>query len=255
MTTDNHNHLKNMLQSVTPNTVFLSHWLEQKGISRDLQQYYKKSAWISTIGAGAFARPQDKLEWYGGVYAIQHQATLPAHPGGLTALSLQGFAHYLRVGGEKVYIFTDTTTRLPKWFLQYDWRQTLDVYSTRFLPSKLSLVEYQTNGFKIYISSPERAILECLYLTPEKMDMVECYHLMEGLLNLRPTEVQTLLEHCNSVKVKRLFLYMADKAGHAWLKYIDKTKINLGSGDRSLIKDGIYIKNYGIVVPKELADL
>ena len=85
--------------------------------------------------------------------------------------------------------------------------------------------------------------------------MVECYHLMEGLLNLRPTEVQTLLEHCNSVKVKRLFLYMADKAGHAWLKYIDKTKINLGSGDRSLIKDGIYIKNYGIVVPKELADL
>lgn len=42
------------------------------------------------------------------------------------------------------------------------------------------------------------------------------FELMEGLNNLRPNQVQDLLEKCESVKVKRLFLYLAEKAGHEW---------------------------------------
>ncbi|MBN1144259.1 MAG: type IV toxin-antitoxin system AbiEi family antitoxin domain-containing protein [Bacteroidales bacterium] len=43
------------------------------------------------------------------------------------------------------------------------------------------------------ISSPERALLECLYLTPNHFDMVECYQVLEGLSNLRPKVLHRLI--------------------------------------------------------------
>ena len=92
----------------------------------------------------------------------------------------------------------------------------------------------------------------CLYLTPKKQELVECYEIMEGLNNLRPKQVQELLEACTSIKVKRLFLYMAEKARHDWFKYIDLEGIDLGNGKRSLVKEGVYISKYQITVPKAL---
>jgi len=95
--------------------------------------------------------------------------------------------------------------------------------------------------------------MECLYLAPKSQPLLEVFELMEGLNNLRPAAVQELLERCSSVKVKRLFLYMADKAGHEWLSHIKLSKIDLGSGKRAIVKGGVYISKYEITVPKELA--
>ena len=81
---------------------------------------------------------------------------------------------------------------------------------------------------------------------------MEVFELMEGLNNLRPVSVQKLLEGCTSVKVKRLFLYLADKACHEWLSYIDLDKVALGSGKRAIVNDGVYVSKYQITVPKEL---
>ena len=79
--------------------------------------------------------------------------------------------------------------------------------------------------------------------------------MMEGLNNLRPKSVQKLLEDCTSIKVKRLFLYMADKAKHEWLNFVELDKVDLGSGKRSIVSDGVYIPKYQITVPKELEKL
>lgn len=94
--------------------------------------------------------------------------------------------------------------------------------------------------------------MECLYLAPQIQDLVECFDLMEGLNNLPPAQVQNLLENCQSVKVKRLFLYMAEKAKHSWFNHIDTSKIDLGKGKRSIVKQGAFVEKYGITVPKEL---
>jgi hypothetical protein len=40
---------------------------------------------------------------------------------------------------------------------------------------------------------------------------------MEGLNTLRPDLVQELLEKCSSVKVKRLFMHLAEQFQHPWL--------------------------------------
>jgi hypothetical protein len=255
MSTERHSKIKSLLQSVPNGTVCLAGWLESIGISGNLQKRYKHSGWLASIGTGAFIRSDDKVEWPGGIYAIQKQAYLGIHPGGLTALSLQGAAHYIRLGDETIYLFAEPRTGLPKWFKLHNWGQHYEFVRTGFLPEGVGLTLLEEKAFSIEISTPERAILECLYTAPKFVDLVECYQIMEGLISLRPELLQELLEKCTSIKVTRLFLYMADKANHRWLKYLDKTKFNMGTGDRSIVKNGVYAANYGIVIPKELAGL
>ena len=242
-----------MLELHKPGTVVLAKWLENLGISRELQKNYKKSGWLEKLGPGAYKRPADQVTWQGGLYAIQQQAELQLHAGALTALSLQGQSHYFRISGEKIFLFSAHKTILPQWFKGHEWGQKVHHIKTSFLPEDLGLTQHEEKTFSIIISAPERAILECLYLAPTKLDLIECYHLVEGLSNLRPKLMQELLEKCSSVKVKRLFLLMASKAQHQWLAFIDLNKIDLGKGDRSIIKGGVYNAHFHISVPKELA--
>lgn len=238
-----------------PDTVILASWLEANGFSYDLQQRYRKSGWLHSIGFGAFKRPNDTVTWQGGIFSLQQHAKYPVHVGGLSALSLLGASHYLRSGKETVYLFTPHSMNLPSWFRNYNWGVVLDHKRTSFLPDGLAMVNHEIMKFTITISSIERAFLECLYNAPRKMDMLESYQIMTGLVNLRPRLVQSLLEECNSVKVKRLFLYMADKAKHQWFDYLNTDSVNLGNGDRSIVKKGVYNSKYKITIPQEVDQL
>lgn len=64
--------------------------------------------------------------------------------------------------------------------------------------------------------------------------------------------MQRLLEDCSSIKVKRLFLYLAEKAGHSWFDYMKLDNVDLGKGKRSLVKNGVLVNKYEITVPQEL---
>ena len=77
---------------------------------------------------------------------------------------------------------------------------------------------------------------------------------MEMMTTLRPALVQQLLEECSSIKVKRLFLYMAEKAGHNWFSALNLSKLDLGKGIRNISATGRYDNNYQIIIPTELAD-
>lgn len=161
-------------------------------------------------------------------------------------------AHYLELSSQKVYLFGAKGENIPAWFLNHDWKTKVDYFSTKFLDSTLGLTDFQVKAFTIKISGPARAMLECLYLSPEKQDLIDCYQLMESLNNLRPKQVQELLENCSSVKVKRLFLYLAEKSGHSWFNHLQTEKIFMGKGKRSLVKNGVYIPKYQITVPEAL---
>ena len=241
-----------MLDQHRPGTVCLSSWLQNLSISNNLQKRYRRSGWLVAIGKGAFVRPLDLVGWQGGLYALQAQAGLPIHAGAMTALSMQGFAHYVCMGAERVYLFAPPKTPYPSWFKNHDWGTRIQLFRTSILPDGLGLSNHEEKTFSIRISAPERAILECLHLAPEKLGLVECSQVLEGLTTLRPKILQPLLEQCSSIKVKRLFLYLASRAGHAWLKRIDTSKLELGTGDRTVTKGGVYVSQYGITVPNEL---
>lgn len=244
--------INQLLQSQPSGVVFLSSWLVEHGYSHDLLRKYKDSNWLTSIGPGAMIRTGEEVGCEGAIYALQEQSGLSVHLGGRTALSLLGRTHYLDFNVKKIFLFCKSGSKLPTWFLDYDWGYEIEQINTSFLPSDKNLSPIEQKTFSIKISNPERAILECLYLTPKIHSFIECYELMEGLNNLRPNHVQALLEQCGSIKVKRLFLYMAEKANHNWFNYIKTEKIDLGSGKRALLNDGIYKPKYKITVPREL---
>jgi hypothetical protein len=244
--------LNQLLQSVPTDTVILSSWLKERGYSADLQKVYRNSNWLESIGTGAMIRKGDQVSYEGAVFALQKQANSSIHPGGRSALSLQGKAHFLELSSTSVTLFGMVNEKLPAWFRNYDWEIDLRHYSTDFLSPSLGLVEFETKNFSFKVSNPSRAMMECLYLVPKKQSLLECYEIMEGLTNLRPSTVQQLLEDCKSIQVKRLFLYLAEKADHAWFKHIKTEQIELGRGKRSIIQGGTYNAKYQITVPGEL---
>jgi len=234
-------------------TVSVYPWLANKGFNRKLIERYKKSGWVSPVGRGAVKRLDDQPQWEGGIYALQEQLHLPVHIGGKTALQMSGYAHFLPMTNKGVvYLFKPIETRLPGWFQKYDWGRSVEIVGAKlFLGEKrLGLTEKKLGTFAVKVSSPERAILEDLYLVPQQESFEEAYYLMEGLRTLRPAMVQSLLESCNSIKAKRLFMYMADKSNQTWVKKLDLKKIDLGKGKRAVVKGGVFDKKYQITIPK-----
>ena len=144
-------------------------------------------------------------------------------------------------------------TKLPAWFKRHDWKMPIKHTATSVLPKELGLVDHAEKTFHVQMSGPERAMVECLHLVPTEFDLVECFQLMQGLGNLRPQVVAELLTVCTSVKAKRLFLYLAEKAEHQWLTFVDQSSVDLGKGERSLCKGGVYVPKYHLVVPQALA--
>jgi len=255
MATQNEYKLKTLFKELQPGCIVTSVWLSEMGISKDLKNYYLKSGWLEALGRGGYKKPGDHVEWQGALNAIQKQSGTKVHVGGLTALSLQGFSHYFRLSSETLYLYTPANTKLPKWFSDYNWNYKLFHKQSNFLPDNIGLRQMEVKSILVKISTPERAILECLILTPQIFDLVECYQLLEGLVNLKPKLIAELLTHCNSVKVKRLFLYMAEKINHQWFQFLKIDDVDLGKGSRSLADSGIYNAKYMISIPKELEQL
>ena len=88
MTANNGTNIKRLLNLHVPGTVLSASWLADRGFSYDLQQYYRKSGWLESIGTGAFKRPIETVDWSGALYTLQQRLKLPVHPGGLTAITV-----------------------------------------------------------------------------------------------------------------------------------------------------------------------
>lgn len=245
--------INKLLHSQPYGTVFSSIWLKRNGYSYALQQRYRESGWLESIGNGATKRIGDQISVEGGIYTLQDQLGLSVHIGGKSAIARLGRSHYLQMGISELQLFGIQNEQLPKWFSEFDWGVKIDYRATGFLPRDMGTEDFPKGNFTIKISGLARALLECLYAS-DGHDLVQCYELLESMNGLRPKLVQALLENCSSVKVKRLFLFMAEKAGHSWLKYINLEAIDLGSGTRSLVKQGTYVQKYNITLPKELID-
>lgn len=245
--------INQLLKDWPKGSVAVSSWLNERGINRKLLYVYQKSSWLNSIGGGAFVRSDDKVNWMGGLYAIQSQLRLPIHAGGKTALQLKGFAHFLSFGKETdVFLFGSSGVKIPTWFKSYHWENKIHYTTTKlFNDDKEGLTHFEEESLSFAISATERAIMEVLHLFPRWSSFEEGRLLFEGLTTLRPVLVQTLLEKCTSVKVKRMFLYLADESGHDWRKQLNLSKVNLGKGKRDLVKGGNLNTLYNIVVPKK----
>jgi len=272
------NKLNQLEQSLPEGLLVDAAWLEQHGYSRSLRSQYVSGGWLKHPARGVFRRPRGELSWEQVVVSLQTLLQTPVSIGGKTALELQGYAHYLPQNIESVHLYSDV--KLPSWLYKLPLDQKFVVHNRlRFLPEvnieaktlslntpteagsqialkgALRVISWGQWGWPLFISTPERAYLELLDELPKNETFQLLDVTMEGLTNLSPRRMQALLESTNSIKVKRLFFFFADRHQHAWFKHISPDKIYLGTGKRMLVKSGKFNSKYQITVPKELAEV
>lgn len=243
----------NSLRQQTPSDgIMLTSWLEKSGFSRSEVYDYMKSGWLQRITTGVYQFTGDTPSLYGILASYQKQVGLKYHIGAASALEMKGFSLYIAMGKPTAVVFSPARPPLPKWLNEAELDMSLVEVSTKVI-GDIGIEQMDYRGQALTVSSPERAIIECILLSPSRYDLTDVYYLMEMLTSLRASLVQQLLEGSSSVKVKRMFLYMAEKARHRWFARLDLSRISLGSGTRSFAKGGVKVNAYDIVIPKELA--
>lgn len=253
-------------------------WLEKHSYSRALRNKYVVRGWLDQLARGVYRRPaptlkgeaREGLRWQPVVISLQTLLGYSYAVGGRTALELQGFAHYLSARHREIHLYG--TQKPPGWTfkLKLDDRFVFHNASRLFTSEVMRphrSKDHSENGLQqssyvrqtwgqwewpLTMSSPERAIFELLDEVPQRETFHQADVLIEGLSNLSPRRLQTLLTVCRSVKVKRLFLWFAERHQHAWLNKLDRNRIDLGKGNRMLVRGGKLDPKFKITVPESI---
>ena len=230
--------------------VITSSWLHNHGISYRMLHHHScsDSSILENIGAGAYVigGQRENLQISGGLFSLQTQLNIKFHIGALSSLENgHSSRHFVTFNDSSLEIFLDENRKFPKWF-GGTFKGKYRLFQTRFLNTDVGLQNANFQGFDLRVSCVERAVLEAIFLN--SLSLREIAQIMEMLTNLRPKILQDLLENCSSIRVKRVFLYLAEKQKHSWFDFLDLSRINLGKGKRVISNSGKLDKKYGIVI-------
>lgn len=246
----------NRINLLVPEGVAIpAQWLREQGYSRQSLNQYKQRGYLLSPARGVYVLPGTELNWQGVVLGLQHLLKMELHVGGISALGMQGKAHYLPLGGEKqVHLWA--STKLPAWVQGCGLQQSLVEHQRALFLNKadigLEALASHKRDWQLRVSSPERAMFElCAELDDSETAFMFALEVMEGLSNLRPNLLNTLLQACTHVKAKRVFLCLAEHCQYAWWQKIDIASLELGSGKRQVVKNGKLNDRWQITVPKD----
>lgn len=265
-----------LTQNILPGSLVLQSWLTAHDFSPQLAQKYVKNGSLNKLRSGLYARPGKAPTWHNAVSCLLEQLDFPLHLAGLTSLTHQGKAHYLQLSERAIWLEIPPEKKLPKWFKAFpsylkdnslvkaskkgstpklsqhrinpEWLVITSNKLSSYKPS--DLVEVEVNGVKLRASSTELAAFELLGAVPAKISFEHAAEIFQGLTNLSPRKVQSLLERSGTIKTNRLYLFLANYYKHPWLSRIDESKIKLGSGKRQIAVEGRLDKRYQITIPK-----
>ena len=244
------NKINQLLQSGQMGGLYFSEWLNKNGYSNQLLKKYRESGWLNTLSKGVMYRTHDKLSAYSAIASFNQQLDKSFRIAAHSALELAGFNHYVPMG-KPLLVVAHSKEYVPEWMESNAFDRTYRVFSTdAFVEPQVTMIK--VGNVDLLASTPEQAFLECLLLAPKQYAYMDLFYIMEQLTAFRPEILQKLLETTKSRKVKRMFLYMAEKAGHYWYDMLDVSKLNLGTSKLQLVVNGVYISKYKITVPKEL---
>ena len=270
----------NKLQTILPDLLLAdAPWLASWGYSGVQVNKYAASGWLQRPARGVYMRPGCRLHWQAAVVSLQTLVGAPLSIGGLTALEMQGRAHFIypqmpgkiflygpkpppgwlaKLNLSKKFVFRKTTRLFAA---RKYWCQTgrcqWDFAAERFVPQPQPAVGimarmWSERNFPLQVSVPERALLEFIDELPENYPLTDADLLIEGMVDMKPQLLQDLLADCTSVKVKRLALWFIERHHPRLLDGIDQQCIDLGRGNRVLVKEGFLDRKYRITLPKSM---
>ncbi|WP_413737538.1 type IV toxin-antitoxin system AbiEi family antitoxin domain-containing protein [Sodalis sp. RH21] len=241
-----------LLQNTAPGSLVAQSWLTKHDISPSLAHRYEQSNWLHKLRSGIYVRTGREPDWHDAVLCLQNQLSVPVHLAGLTSLTYQGRAHYLQLTHKSVWLYVDDKAALPKWFKEFPGVDWLFCSNQKLSPlGEQYLTDIEIKGNTLKASVPELAAYELVNAVPAEIAFEHAAELFQGLVNLNPRKVEKLLHASSAVQTNRLYLFLADYYAHAWAKRIDKTSIDLGSGNRQVVSGGKLDKQYQITVPEK----
>ena len=249
MSTESRELLIRTLLSIPDNGIVCASYLIKLGLSHDNLKQYVRRGHLDSIGRGAYCKHGHTPSFSAAINAAVEQLDIPLHLGGWSALGLRGLLHFLPSARMPNTLYAPVGTRLPAWF-ESSYASNCVCRRTKLFPGDIGIEHREVDRFNIPVSTPERAILEYLYDVPEKHSLNEAFQILEMMYNARPDLLQSLLESCCSIKVKRLFLLLSEDLNQSWYEDLDVGRIGIGSGNRIIEKGGSY-RNKWLVTVKD----
>ena len=234
-------------------------WLLTQGLSRHTLDNARKSRKLQLLAAGVYAHDRAQVTWQSIASSLQRIYESPVDVGGMTALQLEGFAHYLSTN-RQVIVELYSEAKAPAWLKRlnigasFRWHNAKTLWRSGSLPPGQfeKAHTWQEHQPPLNISCPEKANLEMLSDVPQRVSFDHADELMQGMTSLSPKKLRPLLMACRSVKVKRLFLWLAERQGYVWFDKLDVREFDLGTGDRVIFRGGKFESKYRITVPGHL---
>jgi len=230
-------------------------WLRASEIDQRLAYSYYEDGYLLKVGPGVFARKGDEVNPYGVINFLQEELKLNLHISGRTALELHGHSHYVALGLKpRIYLTSYNGKAFPTWIKKLEKNFEFVFKKSSLLSGEGFLKTHNENDFELKISCRELAALELIETLDLSGSLETAENYIQSLLTLRTEVVQKVLEECHSIKVKRVFLYLAEKLGLPWFKVLNTEKINLGTGKRVIVKSGELNKKYLITVDRNYGE-
>ena len=268
------------LQAVLPEALIADMpWLSVQGYSGSLVGKYVSSGWLKRLAHGVYMRPGSRLQWEGLVVSLQSIISRPLVVGGLSALELHGYGHFLHPDMPR-RIYLHGNRRPPAWLGRLDlgkefhfrscarlfgpagycsrpqrciWDSRQERLEPQLpLPKGAVVQAWGDRSFAMQVSGPERALLELLDELPHRQSFADVDLVVEGLFDMQPARLQQVLADCTSVKAKRLALWFIERHHRHLFEQLDCTVIDQGSGNRVLAPGGWLERKYRITLPAQM---
>lgn len=241
--------LNRLLSQGVPHGAWFSGWLSRNGWSNQLVKCYCDNGWLERLCRGVVYRKGDTMWAYPMLASYLKQDGENLHVAAHSALELHGYMHFVPMGKPRVMVALHEDYE-PVWL-------KMDAYDRSFVPVRMDAFRNTADRLavgelELQVSSPEQAFAECLLLAPRHYGYMDLFLLMEQLTVLRPDKVTEVLRKVDNQRVRRLYLYMAEKAGHVWLEDVDVEAIGLTTSPLTVVRGGSFVNRYKMTIPTEL---
>lgn len=241
-------------------------WLAEQGLGSHALDNAVKTETLLLLATGVYSQYSRSLSWEGVIASMQRmeredtEIVPPVVVGGLSAIALSGLPQYLSLGSTpSIHLYAQG--KLPSWLarlslpVEFEGHRTIKLWPESLLKDTAFIKEHKWEAElpPVYFSCPEKAMLELLMDLPDAVTFEHANELMQGMVNLSPRKLGALLKACNSVKVKRLFFWLAKRQNYRWFSKLNVTDYDLGSGKRVVAKGGKLDTNYLSTVPADMA--
>jgi hypothetical protein len=201
------------------------------GVSAFRASALARSGWLTHLARGVYMLPGDTLTRDACLAYLSRQDA-DFHVSSKSALAWRGVRQNIAFR-EVLTLWGARTKPLPTWFSQrfenhYQATQLFDAD----LPANFGLQPLPAGRPDVWVSVPERAMLELLSDVGKHQSLSEARDLVEALPPLRDQVLDTLLAHTTRIKVARLAHALAQEFELPWAALATQHSQRLGGGKR-----------------------